>query len=170
MYYYFGYSPLIFIILNLLNLSLLKRNTNYNNLSIGFTLTSITFGIINIIILNIKYHNLIFKEFYDSLIDLQWYIGTVFELNTLFASISLSITIFLFILSLKLDFKLFYTINISLVIIIGIYLFFSKGIIITKSVVDMSLLSNSIMIYYLNITSIPLILKKYQSHILKKST
>jgi hypothetical protein len=120
------------------------------------------FAISNIVMMNISYNNSILKEFYNLENDKLYFLNTVKELNLLYGIINLILMCILYLISRKIDFKRFHKITIVILTLSIITLLFFKGVLITKTVIDLSLLSASLNFYYLNLIIIPLLIQKYK--------
>lgn len=160
MNYLYFYLLAFFVVLNIINFIFLLNKDKYKKTSFTIGVLSLLFSTIIIIIMNINYNSLIFKEFSDVLDKKLQFLNIVRDLNIFFATTSLITTLILAIISYKLNYKLLYIMTIISLLILTIILFFYKGIIITKSVINLSLLSWCLMNYYLNFAIIPLLIKK----------
>lgn len=151
---------LIFIILSLLNFIFLYKKSKFKKLSLIINIISLLFGIVLIIFINKDFISLISKEFINSPQEKNDYFNIVIDFNITFCVTSLIITTILLLLSIKIKYKLLYIITILLLIVVNIILFCFKGLIITKNVVNIGMLAQCLIFYYLNLLTIPLLIKK----------
>ena len=151
---------LIFIILSLLNFIFLYKKSKFKKLSLIINVISLLFGIVLIIFINKDFISLISKEFINSPQEKSYYFNIVIDFNITFFVTSLIIMTILLLLSIKVKYKLLYIISILLLIVVNIILFCFKGLIITKNVVNIGMLAQCLIFYYLNLLTIPLLIKK----------
>lgn len=161
---YFLYSLLSFIIFNIISLFFLLYKDKFNKTALLLGAISIVFAIFHIILLNISYNN----EISESSYKVDWFFKVVRELNTTFGIVSIIITFMLFILSFKIRYYVFHAITIATLTVTLSILFLHKGLIITKTNIDLSTLSVCLMNYYLNFATMPLLFKKHREHIQQK--
>ena len=160
MFFYHYKFLLIFIILSLINFIFLYKKSKFKKLSLIISIVSLLFGIILIIFINKDFISLISKEFINSPQEKNYYFNIVIDFNITFFVTSLIIMTILLLLSIKVKYKLLYIISILLLIVVNIILFCSKGLIITKNVINIGMLAQCLIFYYLNLLTIPLLIKK----------
>ncbi|MDD2392151.1 MAG: hypothetical protein PHU94_04380 [Bacilli bacterium] len=151
---------IIFIILNIVNFAFLSSKDKFKKISLVINLLSLLFSIVIIFIMNAHYNSLILKEYNDIIDKKNWFLNTVKDLNIFYIKVTLITTIIFTIIAYKVRYDILYFIIVTTLITLNIILFFYKGTIITKSFIDLSTLSTSLIYYYLNFTIIPLSLKK----------
>lgn len=152
---------LIFIILSIINFIFLYNKSKFKKLSLIINIISLLFGIVLIIFINKDFISLISNEFINSPQEINSYFSIVIDFNITFFVTSLIITTILLLLSIKIKYRLLYIISILLLIVVNIILFCSKGLIITKNVINIGMLAQCLISYYLNLLTIPLLIKKY---------
>ena len=151
---------LIFIILSLINFIFLYKKSKFKKHSLIISIISLLFGIVLIIFINKDFISLISKEFINNPQEINSYLNIVIDFNITFFVTSLIIMTILLLLSIKIKYKLLYIISILLLIVVNIILFCSKGVIITKNVINIGMLAQCLIFYYLNLLTIPLLIKK----------
>lgn len=160
LYYHYEFL-LIFIILSIINFIFLCSTSKFKKISFIINTISLLFGIVLIIFINKDFISLISNEFINNPQEANSYFNIVIDFNITFFVTSLIITTILFLLSIKIKYRLLYVISIVLLIVVNIILFCFKGIIITKNVINLGMLAQCLIFYYLNLLTIPLIIKKY---------
>ena len=149
---YLGLSFLITLVLVIINYVILGKNKFSKILGI----VSIIYSFIHIIIDNIYYYDLVYsQEYYINL-----YSDFMLELQLTFIIVALIEVILLFILKNKIRFNLYKTITVSLFICTILILIVFRGIIITKTIVDISTYAWVLIINYINFINIPIYLFK----------
>ena len=149
---YLGLSFLITLVLVIINYVILGKNKFSKILGI----VSIIYSFIHIIINNIYYYDLVYsQEYYINL-----YSDFMLELQLTFIIVALIEVILLFILKNKIRFNLYKTITVSLFICTILILIVFRGIIITKTIVDISTYAWVLIINYINFINIPIYLFK----------
>lgn len=161
---YFFYSLIIFIILNIINLFILSSKNRFKIVVLIIGIISLFFSTYHIFLLNWYYINAIIKEFYDSTEYLTRFFNIVNELNIIYGITSLLLISILTFLTFKNKYKLLLKITRISLLIVSSVLFIYKGVIITKTVIDFSLLSWCLICYYLNFATIPLLIKRYKEN------
>lgn len=151
---------LIFIILSIINFIFLYKKSKFKKFSFIISIISLLFGLVLIILINKDFISLISKEFINSPQEKNYYFNIVIDFNITFFVTSLIIMTILLLLSIKVKYKLLYIISILLLIVVNIILFCSKGLIITKNVINIGMLAQCLIFYYLNLLTIPLLIKK----------
>lgn len=152
---------IIFIVLNIVNFAFLSSKNKFKKISLIISILSLLFSIIIIFIMNNHYNSLILSEYSNMADEKNWFLNTVKDLNIFYIKVTLITTIIFTAIAYKVKYDVLYFITVTTLIILNIILFFYKGTIITKSFIDLSTLSISLIYYYLNFTIIPLSLKKY---------
>ncbi len=160
MFFYHYKFLLIFIVLSLINFIFLYKKSKFKKLSLIINVISLLFGIVLIIFINKDFISLISKEFINSPQEKNYYFNIVIDFNITFFVTSLIIMTILLLLSIKVKYKRLYIISILLLIVVNIILFCCKGLIITKNVVNIGMLAQCLIFYYLNLLTIPLLIKK----------
>ncbi len=163
---YFFYSLIFFIILNIINLIILYNKTKLKTIVLTIGIVSLIFSTYHIFLLNSHYINAIIKEFYNSEEQITTFFNIVNELNITFGIVSLVLTLILSFLFIKIKYKSLHKLTIIILFVTSSILFFYKGIIITKTIIDFSLLSWCLICYYLNFATIPLLIKRYKEKVL----
>ena len=149
---YLGLSFFITLVLVIINYVVLGKNKVSKILGI----VSIIYSFIHIIIDNIYYYDLVYsQEYYINL-----YSDFMLELHLTFVIVALIEVILLFILKNKIKFDLYKMITVSLFICTILTLIVFRGIIITKTIVDISTYAWILIINYINFINIPLYLFK----------
>ena len=149
---YLGLSFLITLVLVISNYVILGKN----KVSKILGMLSFIYSFIHIIINNIYYYDLVYsQEYYINL-----YSDFMLELQLTFIIVALIEVILLFILKNKIRFNLYKMITISLFICTMLTLIVFKGIIITKTIVDISTYAWVLIINYINFINIPIYLFK----------
>lgn len=152
MHTYLLYSLVIVIALVTLNYIMLKKS----NYSKSFGVISILYSIFQVILCNIYYVSLInSSEYYIKL-----YSELTLNLNKIFILVTVVELIVLLILKSKINFKLHKIITIVLYISTTIFLILFKGMIISKTIVDISLFAWVLIINYINLINIPILFSK----------
>jgi len=152
MHTYLLYSLVIVIALVTLNYIMLKKS----NYSKSFGVISILYSIFQVILCNIYYISLInSSEYYIKL-----YSELTLNLNKIFILVTVVELIVLLILKSKINFKLHKIITIVLYISTTIFLILFKGMIISKTIVDISLFAWVLIINYINLINIPILFSK----------
>ena len=152
MHTYLLYSLVIVIALVTLNYIMLKKS----NYSKSFGVISILYSIFQVILCNIYYVSLInSSEYYIKL-----YNELTLNLNKIFILVTVVELIVLLILKSKINFKLHKIITIVLYISTTIFLILFKGMIISKTIVDISLFAWVLIINYINLINIPILFSK----------
>ena len=145
-------SLVIVIALVTLNYIMLKKS----NYSKSFGVISILYSIFQVILCNIYYVSLInSSEYYIKL-----YSELTLNLNKIFILVTVVELIVLLILKSKINFKLHKIITIVLYISTTIFLILFKGMIISKTIVDISLFAWVLIINYINLINIPILFSK----------
>lgn len=149
---YFLFSMLTTILLVVINYIIVGKS----KYSKTFAIISIIYSVFQIIFDNIYYLNLIKQDdYYISL-----YSDLIKDLNITFILVTIIELVFLLIIKLKIRFDLYKTITIAVFICTVIYLIVFRGIIITKTIVDMSTFSWILILNYINFINIPLLFIK----------
>ena len=149
---YLGLSFLITLVLVIINYVILGKN----KVSKILGMLSFIYSFIHIIINNIYYYDLVYsQEYYINL-----YSDFMLELQLTFIIVALIEVILLFILKNKIRFNLYKTITVSLFICTILILIVFRGIIITKTIVDISTYAWVLIINYINFINIPIYLFK----------
>lgn len=160
MFFYHYKFLLIFIILSLINFIFLYKKSKFKKLSFIISIISLLFGLLLIVFINKDFISLISKEFINNPQEKNYYFNIIIDFNITFFVTSLIIMTIQLLLSIKVKYKQLYIISILLLIVVNIILFCSKGLIITKNVINIGMLAQCLIFYYLNLLTVPLLIKK----------
>lgn len=156
----------IFILLSLVNMVFLYSKEKFKKLSMAFYGISLVYSIIAIFVTNVTYRYNILNGLPKGASRIRTYLDLLKQLNIDYIIISLIMLVAFFVLVFLfrvfgVKYIILYDLIVGIQVILHVYLFFFKGIIITKDNIDLSLLSGSLMWYWLNFAFIPLVYSKH---------